>query len=78
MTQKNSTLLEDLACLTNLSPLDTSQITVSMQILWLNQTYFSIVYMEVATDEIGSLHTLRLELLKPVFQPLHKCIVNEL
>ena len=30
------------------------------------------------TVEVGSLHTLRLESLKLVFQPLHKCIVNKL
>ena len=28
------------------------------------------------TVEVGSLHTLRLESLKLVFQPLHKCLVN--
>ena len=31
-----------------------------------------------ATVEVGSLHTLRLESLKLVFQPLHKFLVNKL
>jgi hypothetical protein len=35
-------------------------------------------YMWLYTVEIGSLHTLRLELLKLVFQPFHKCLVNKL
>ena len=30
------------------------------------------------TGEVGSLHTLWLESLKLVFQPLQKCIVNQL
>ena len=30
------------------------------------------------TVEVGSLHTLRLESLKLVFQPLHKFLVNKL
>ena len=30
------------------------------------------------TVEVRSLHTLRLESLKIVFQPLHKCLVNKL
>ena len=32
----------------------------------------------ICTFEVGSLHTLRLESLKLVFQPLHKCLVNKL
>ena len=31
-----------------------------------------------STVEIGSLHTLRLESFKLVFQPLYKCFVNKL
>ena len=32
----------------------------------------------VYTVEVGGLHTLRLESLKVVFQPLHKFLVNKL
>ena len=32
----------------------------------------------LVNKQVGSLHTLRLESLKPVFQPLHKCLVNNL
>ena len=34
--------------------------------------------LEVDTVEVGSLHTLRLESLTLVFQPLHKCLVDKL
>jgi hypothetical protein len=30
------------------------------------------------TVEVGRLHTLRLESLKPIFQPRHKCLVIKL
>uniref|UniRef100_A0A4W5RSJ3 Uncharacterized protein n=1 Tax=Hucho hucho TaxID=62062 RepID=A0A4W5RSJ3_9TELE len=33
---------------------------------------------EIHTVEVGRLHILRLESLKPVFQPLHKFLVNKL
>ncbi|CDQ58468.1 unnamed protein product [Oncorhynchus mykiss] len=36
------------------------------------------LYTYTYTVEVGSLHTLRLESLKLVFQPLHKCLVNKL
>ena len=34
--------------------------------------------LHVHTVEVGSLHTLRLESLKQIFQPLHKFLVNKL
>ncbi|CDQ86430.1 unnamed protein product [Oncorhynchus mykiss] len=36
------------------------------------------IHTYIHTVEVGSLHTLRLESLKLVFQPLHKCLVNKL
>ena len=36
------------------------------------------LYNNNDTVEVGSLHTLRLESLKLVFQPLHKFLVNKL
>ena len=50
----------------------------------LNEYYYDfgiidIIYVwYLGTVEVVSLHTLRLESLKRVFQPLHKCIVNKL
>ena len=40
----------------------------------------SDIFLEPNPDtvEVGSLHTLRLESLKLVFQPLHKFLVNKL
>ena len=42
--------------------------------------YYICVHVQysIYTVEVRSLHTLRLESLKLVFQPLHKCIVNKL
>ena len=41
-------------------------------------SYYGIPVKEELTVEVGSLHTLRLESLKVVFQPLHKFLVNNL
>jgi hypothetical protein len=59
-------------------PKDISQLDTTVGSIGVNMGQHPCGMFLIYTVEVGSLHKLRLESLKLVFQPLHKLLVNKL